>query len=69
MPRPTLLRHLAVYGASLQAIAAAPALARATVYMPSHVAARVLGDCPSAELDIAHDSPDDRAAPDTSHAA
>lgn len=40
---PKLLRNIAVYGVSLPTFAAPPAVAKATVYMPSHVAARMLG--------------------------
>jgi hypothetical protein len=37
------LCQLAAYSISLPTFAAPPALAKETVYMPSHVAARVLG--------------------------
>jgi len=43
MINPKLLRNIAVYGVSLPTFAASPAVAKATVYMPSHVAARMLG--------------------------
>ena len=43
MMNPKLLRNIAVYGVSLPTFAAPPAVAKATVYMPSHVAARMLG--------------------------
>ncbi len=43
MINPKLLRNIAVYGVSLPTFAAPPAVAEATVYMPSHVAARMLG--------------------------
>ena len=43
MHKPTLLRHIALYGISLPTFAISPAVAKATVYMPSHVAARMLG--------------------------
>ncbi|MDB4892926.1 MAG: hypothetical protein JWL61_4781 [Gemmatimonadetes bacterium] len=43
MINPKLLRNIAVYGVSLPTFAAPPAVAKATVYMPSHVAARMLG--------------------------
>ena len=43
MINPKLLRNLAVYSVSLPTFAASPAVAKATVYMPSHVAARMLG--------------------------
>jgi hypothetical protein len=35
------LRQLATYGVSLPTLAASPAVAKATVYMPSHLAARL----------------------------
>lgn len=41
------LRHLAVYGISLPTFAVSPSVAKATVYMPSQVAARVFGGRPS----------------------
>jgi len=40
------IRQLAAYGASLPTFAAPPALAKETVYMPSHLAALVLGRGP-----------------------
>ncbi|MEO8337623.1 MAG: hypothetical protein ABI664_21785 [bacterium] len=43
MINPKLLRNIAVYGVSLPTFAAPPAVAKATVYMPSHIAARMLG--------------------------
>jgi hypothetical protein len=43
MMNPKLLRNIAVYGVSLPTFAAPPAVAKATVYMPSHIAARMLG--------------------------
>ena len=43
MHKPTLLRHIALYGISLPTFAVSPAVAKATVYMPSHIAARMLG--------------------------
>ena len=43
MNKPTLLRHIALCGISLPTFAISPAVAKATVYMPSHVAARMLG--------------------------
>ena len=68
MLRPRLLRHLAVYGASLPTLAAPPAVAGATIYIPSHLAARMLGDQPNGVV-TAPDAPADRPNPDTSHAA
>ena len=43
MMNPKLLRSLAVYGVSLPTFAASPAVAKATVFMPSHIAVRMLG--------------------------
>ncbi|MEP6617745.1 MAG: hypothetical protein ABJE47_00460 [bacterium] len=42
MLKPTTLRQLAI-GVSLPTFAMSPAVAKATVYMPSQVAARMLG--------------------------
>jgi hypothetical protein len=42
----TGFRQLAVYSVSLPTFAAPPALAKETVYMPSHLAALVLGRGP-----------------------
>lgn len=36
------LRQLAAYGVSLPTLGATPAVAKATIYMPSHIAARLL---------------------------
>ena len=47
MIKPKALRQLAVYGVSLPTFAVSPAVAKATVYMPSQVAARVFGGRPS----------------------
>lgn len=47
MLNPKTLRHIAVYGVSLPTFAVSPAVAKATVYMPSQVAARMLGGRPS----------------------
>lgn len=41
------LRQLAVAGVSLPTFAVSPAVAKATVYMPSQVAARMLGGRPA----------------------
>jgi len=43
MIRPKSLRQLAAYSISLPAFAVSPKLAKETVYMPSHVAAEMLG--------------------------
>jgi hypothetical protein len=42
MIKPTTLRQLAI-GVSLPTFAVSPAVAKATIYMPSRVAARMLG--------------------------
>ena len=67
---PKLLRNLAVYGVSLPTFAAPPAVAKATVYMPSHIAARMLGGRatkPTAGQPI--DAMQPQASADTPHAA
>jgi hypothetical protein len=46
MIRPKSLRQLAAYSISLPAFAVSPKLAKETVYMPSHVAAEMLGNRP-----------------------
>ena len=71
MIKPKLLRQVAMYGISLPTLAASPAVAKATVYMPSHVAARMLGGRAPRASDI---KTDDGIAPgesgsDASHAA
>lgn len=71
MRKPQLLRQIAMYGISLPTFAASPAVAKATVYMPSHIAARMLGGRAPRACDI---TPDDGIAQgesgaDTSHAA
>ena len=43
MIRPKSLRQLAAYSISLPALAVSPKMAKETVYMPSQVAAQVLG--------------------------
>ena len=70
MINPKLLRNIAVYGVSLPTFAVSPAVAKATVYMPSQVAARMLGGRaakPIAEQPI--DVPAIHAIDDTPHAA
>jgi hypothetical protein len=47
MLKPRTLRHIAVCGVSLPTFAVSPSVAKATVYMPSQVAARVLGGRPA----------------------
>ena len=44
MIRPKSLRQLAAYSISLPAFAVSPKMAKETVYMPSQVAAQVLGN-------------------------
>ena len=69
MLNPKLLRNLAVYGVSLPTLAVSPAVAKATVYMPSHVAAKMLGGRSAKRI---VDQAIDRgleADSDTSHAA
>lgn len=46
MIKPELLRRMVVQGVSLPSFALSPAVAKATVYLPSHVAARMLGGRP-----------------------
>ena len=43
MRKPRLLHQVAVYGATLPTLVASPAVAKATIYLPSHVAAEMLG--------------------------
>ena len=71
MHKPTLLRHIAVYGISLPTFSVSPAVAKATVYMPSHIAARMLGGRAPRKSDIPNDEAIAHrdATPDTSHAA
>jgi len=73
MIKPKTLRHIAVYGVSLPTFAVSPAVAKATVYMPSQVAARVLGGRPARQTVSAEaDAVIDQAQPialGTSHAA
>ncbi len=66
MLRPRILRNLAVYGASLTA---PPVVAGATIYLPSHLAARMLGDCQPDAVATAPDAPVTLPIPDSSHAA
>ena len=70
MINPKLLRNIAVYGVSLPTFAAPPAVAKATVYMPSHVAARMLGGR-AAKHDAVQsiDANQSKASVDTPHAA
>jgi hypothetical protein len=68
MINPKLLRNLAVYGVSLPTFAAPPAAAKATVYMPSHIAARMLGGRAARPCQTA-DAMQSQTSEDTSHAA
>ena len=70
MLNPKLLRNIAVYGASLPTFAASPAVAKATVYMPSQVAARMLGGRAAKRvIDQPIDVPANQSSEDTPHAA
>jgi hypothetical protein len=64
MIKPKALRQLAVYGVSLPTFAVSPAVAKATVYMPSQVAARVFGGRPAPSAADVHEMVEE-----TSHAA
>ena len=64
MIRPKSLRQLAAYSISLPAFAVSPKLAKETVYMPSHVAAEMLGR-PTARAT----PPNESATPDRSDSA
>ena len=68
MDKPKLLRHIALYGISLPTFAVSPAVAKATIYMPSHVAARMLGGRAPRTKDIATE-PSINSSVDSSHAA
>ena len=71
MNKPKLLRQIAMYGISLPTIAASPAVAKATVYMPSHIAARMLGGRAPRRGDIAAEQATvrDASSSDSPHAA
>lgn len=71
MNKPNLLRHIALYGISLPTFAVSPAVAKATVYMPSHVAARMLGGRAPRRSSIAEEQAVTQGTShsDTSHAA
>ena len=72
MKNPKLLRQIAMYGISLPSFAASPAVAKATVYMPSHIAARTLGGTASQMSDINSDRTSargDASSSDAPHAA
>ena len=71
MNKPKLLRHIAMYGISLPTFAVSPAVAKATVYMPSHIAARMLGGRAPKHADSTSDGRISRSesASDTPHAA
>ena len=69
MKNPKLLRHIALYGISLPTFAVSPAVAKATVYMPSHIAARMLGGRAPRATDISSEQPSTESSSDTPHAA
>lgn len=70
MINPKLLRNIAVYGVSLPTCAASPAVAKATVYMPSQVAARMLGGLAARRVsDQPIDVPMSQTTGETPHAA
>ena len=71
MKNPKLLRQVAMYGISLPSFAASPAVAKATVYMPSHIAARMLGGRAPRTSDITTDQAIARgeSSSDAPHAA
>lgn len=69
MVNPKLLRNIAVYGVSLPTFAVSPAVAKATVYMPSQVAARVFGGRPAKHASSAADSSQTQPSEETPHAA
>ena len=72
MIKPNLLRHLAVFGVSLPTFTVSPAVAKATVYMPSQVAARMLGGRPPKNAKNTNESQfsrNDQTSTDASHAA
>ena len=72
MFNPKTFRHIAVYGVSLPSFVVSPAVAKATVYMPSQVAARMLGGRPAKNIGRVVDaqvSASGTGESDTSHAA
>ena len=72
MLNPNAIRHIAVYGVSLPSFVVSPAVAKATVYMPSRVAARMLGGRAAKNIGRIFDSQVSASAtgePDASHAA
>ena len=62
MIRSKALRHLAAYSVSLPTLAAPPKAAKETVYMPSAIAARVLGNAAEARPASDADRPADERA-------
>ena len=69
MINPKTLRHIAVAGVSLPTFAASPAVAKATVYMPSQVAARVFGGRPMMHASQGAASNASQASTERPHAA
>lgn len=68
MINPKTLRTIAV-GVSLPTFAVSPAVAKATVYMPSQVAARVFGGRPSMHTGTTQDARLQQQDIDAPHAA
>ena len=62
MIRSTALRHLAAYSVSLPTLAVPAKVAKETVYMPSAIAARVLGNAREAKTGGEAKQPDDERA-------
>ena len=72
MIKPKLLPHVANYGVSLPTFAVSPAVAKATVYLPSQVAARMLGGRPTKSAGKTMDAQPparEQNSSDTPHAA
>lgn len=71
MNKPKLFLHIAMSGISLPTFAVSPAVAKATVYMPSHIAARMLGGRAPRASEITTDQAITRgeSSSDTPHAA
>ena len=64
MIRPKSLRHLAACSISIPAFAATPKLAKETVYMPSHVAAEMLGNRTESQAKTRGEAPALRSKPE-----
>ncbi len=59
----TIVRHIVAAGVSLPTFTVSPSVAKATVYMPSQVAARVLGGRPARKDAPQQQSTEDVPAP------